>query len=466
MLEKTKKLIVCLFNTKVGVLTEKDGRLSFQYDQTTNVSPISVSMPVKEEPYNNNDTQKFFANLLPEGDPREKIAKFYNIKENLFPMLNAIGGECAGAISLYSEENYNKQNENNNNEISEFSREEFNEHIKGLPNRPLSVGNRVRLSLAGAQAKTAVLIKEKDFPVLYPYGEQHKFEIYNSDHIRIYKPSAVEFSTHIVKPPIKHLQDTVYNEFFCMLLAYDISREDGMDSFFVPRVTLYRDNDVECLFVQRYDRFFDEEEHRFKRLHQEDLCQVLSIYPEKKYQEDGGVSIKQCFKIIDENITFKIQAIDSILNIIIFNYLIGNCDAHGKNYSIIHNSRLHSSDDNQVFGNFYQFFQNNIISLAPFYDLMSTEIYDKASELGETQKMAMAIGGEYNSQKITLAHFERMAKELDMKPNYIIDKIQQMSSIIAPKAETLRLLLEEQNIISPVFKKIIQLIQDRVKLLK
>lgn len=466
MVEKIKKLIVCLFDKEVGTLTEANGRLSFQYNENAE-HPISVSMPIRQEAYNNNDTQKFFANLLPEGNPREKIAKFYNIKESLFPMLKEIGGECAGAISLYPETNHNIEVDKNQ-EAELFTRKEFNKHINSLPNRPLSIGNRIRLSLAGAQAKTAMLIKEEDFVKLYSNAVPYKFEIYGSDDIDIYRPSATEFSTHIVKPKIKGLRDTVYNELFCMLLAYNLF--DGKDNLVIPRVTLYRDNDTECLFVQRYDRYFysniNEPKDRFERLHQEDFCQVLSIYPEKKYQEDGGVSIKQCFGIVNQHITFKSESIDRMLNIIIFNYLIGNCDAHGKNFSIIHNSMLIPSMDSNLFGRFYHDLYGDVISLAPFYDLMSTEIYNSVDELGDTQKMAMSIGGEYDPKKITLAHFDRMVKELNIKPVYIRDKIKKMSSVIVDKAKSLRKELQQNDINSEIFEQIIKLIKERVKSLE
>lgn len=461
MATKLKKLIVCLFDKEVGILTKKNGRLSFQYNNDAEF-PISVSMPIRQESYSNNDTQKFFANLLPEGDPREKIAKFYNIKENLFPMLKEIGGECAGAISLYPEGDGIK--DETEKEAKLFTREEFNDHINKLPSRPLSIGNRVRLSLAGAQAKTAVLIKEEDFFKLYSSEDSHdKFEINKNDDIKIYRPSATEFSTHIVKPQIRDLRDTVYNELFCMLLAYNLF--DEKDNLAIPRVTLYKDGNTECLFVQRYDRYFYSNAARdeFKRLHQEDFCQVLSIYPEKKYQEDGGVSIKQCFKIIDEHITLKLNAVDRMLNIIIFNYLIGNCDAHGKNFSIIHNSIIAGSRFNQIFGRFNQTFSEDFTSLAPFYDLLSTEIYSNSSELGDAQRMAMAIGGEYDPKKITLAHFERIAKELNIKPIYILQKIKKMSDIIVKKAEVLKDNLNTNNIKSEIFDEIIELIRARVE---
>jgi len=425
----SKKLYVYLFDQKVGILTQEKGQLNFQYNENAKY-PISLAMPIRKESYKNNDTQKFFANLLPEGNQREKIAKFYGVKENPFPLLEKIGGECAGAISLYSEEL-----EIEETIPVEFLEQEFYKYIKNLPKKPLLSGENIRLSLAGAQVKGALLLDNWTLTSIL------------LEKIGIHKPTQKKFSTHIVKPPIENLEDTVFNELFCMLLANQLK-------IIVPRVHLYYTQDIPCLFVQRYDRYY-RDDTALKRLHQEDFNQISGIFPEKKYQEDGGVSIKQCSTIIKNHTTAAAQNMASFLEIIIFNYLIGNCDAHGKNFSLIHNAES-IEDSNQIIS--FHKFKNNNIALAPFYDLLSTEIY---TDLGN--KMAMKLGGEYNIKNIQRIHFEKMAEELNIRPKTVFLIIDSFSKVILPLAKDLKKVLNSINISSPIFNEIINLIESKVK---
>jgi len=470
-MKMNEELAVYLFGKEVGTLKRDNGYLTFQYNNKAKF-PISINLPIRKEPYDNEETQKFFANLLPEGTQREIIVKYYNIKEDLFSLLKQIGGECAGAISLYSKTNPIKEVKN----AKLFTKEEFNKHIKELPQKPLSIGNRVRISLAGAQAKTAVLIKDfenlyTDFKKKYKdykkenlknYKENYKVKIPKD--LKIYRPSKIEFSTHIIKPPISWLKDSIYNELFCMTLAYNLEHIVGKMSFFIPRAHLYKDKNIECLFVQRYDRYRDKEQWKLKeRLHQEDMCQVFSIFPEKKYQEDSGLSIKKIFSFIQKELDNSSNGMERFLNIIIFNFLIGNCDAHGKNFSILHNTFLCGyAPFNILFGKFC-IYKSDTYTLAPFYDLMSTEIY---LELGVNQTMAMSINNKYNPKNIRRIHFEKMAKELDIKPKYLLKLVDNIRENIVKEAVSLKKEFERQNIMSPVFNKIINLIRRRVKQIK
>lgn len=127
------------------------------------------------------------------------------------------------------------------------------------------VGKKVRLSLAGMQEKTAIFIKNN-------FNEDSKIVINNLEFI---KPNNTLISNYIIKPPIDDYENSIYNELFCMLLAKKIILT-------TPAVYLYRDNNLECLFINRYDRIqSNDNSNILKRLHQEDFCQILSIFPEK-----------------------------------------------------------------------------------------------------------------------------------------------------------------------------------------
>jgi serine/threonine-protein kinase HipA len=147
--------------------------------------------------------------------------------------------------------------------------------------------------------------------------------------------------------------------------------------------------DVAAYVVRRFDRIYHIKDRDIRRIHQEDFCQGMGV-SSKKYQKEGGPSIKKCFYFIknhqfDKKIFFQIL----LLKIVVFNFIIGNSDAHGKNFSFLH------TDGGLV--------------LSPLYDLVSTQAYDFLSV-----DMAMSIGGEYNPNNIDRNNFVNLAKELQI----------------------------------------------------
>ena len=114
--------------------------------------------------------------------------------------------------------------------------------------------------------------------------------------------------------------------------------------------------------AHRYDR------NGMRRIHQEDMCQALGILPENKYEEDGGPGIRNTAEVIRKFSSAPGEDMRRFAEIIVFNYIVGNCDSHGKNYSLLH------LDDGSV-------------RLAPFYDLLSTTVYEDIS-----RSLSMRIG--------------------------------------------------------------------------
>ncbi len=150
------------------------------------------------------------------------------------------------------------------------------------------------------------------------------------------------------------------NEFFCMTLAKAV----GLKVSAVDRRTV---GDKPCLIVQRYDRTVGAD-GAVTRLHQEDFCQALGFPPEHKYQQEGGPLLRDCLALLREWSTTPVLDIRDFLDGQIFNVLIGNADAHGKNYSM-----LYSGGQRR---------------LAPFYDLVCTLAWPELSK-----RPAMKIGG-------------------------------------------------------------------------
>ncbi|MFA4944936.1 MAG: type II toxin-antitoxin system HipA family toxin [Lentisphaeria bacterium] len=356
-----KRLIVYLNGERVGALDEDDsGLLEFRYASEwtgrSDAMPLSRSLPLQSEPFRGKHARPFFAGILPDEGPRQQIAAILGISErNDFAMLERIGGECAGAVSLLPEDAPSPTV--GETRVRELSERELEEIVTELPRRPLMAGREgLRLSLAGSQSKLPVLIREAT--IALPLGNTP--------------------STHIIKPEPERFPGLVANEVLCMTLA----RAVGLN---VPPVSNRPVGNKPCIVVQRYDRFIDAN-GSVTRVHQEDFCQALGFPPERKYQQEGGPLLRDCIGLLREWSTVAALDIRDFLDGLVFNVLIGNADAHGKNYSI-----LYRKGDRRI---------------APFYDLVCTLAWP---ELSKTP--AMKIGKSESIETITPAHWQKMAQE-------------------------------------------------------
>ena len=135
--------------------------------------------------------------------------------------------------------------------------------------------------------------------------------------------------------------------------------------------TVHRVLDRSFLLVERYDRLIDAQGHR-QRLHQEDFCQALGVVPEMKYQNEGGPDLTQCFDLVRRATRPSAPQVLRLFDCVIFNALIGNHDAHAKNFSLLYSGKPPV--------------------LAPLYDTLSTAVYPT-----QTPKMAMKMRGNRKS---------------------------------------------------------------------
>ncbi|MEE9451685.1 MAG: type II toxin-antitoxin system HipA family toxin [Gammaproteobacteria bacterium] len=361
-----RTLDVYLDHSLVGHLgQDQSGQMIFHYDaewlQHPQAVPLSWSLPLRQAPFTQKECRSFFAGILPEEADREVIARIFGISaRNDYAMLEQIGGECAGAVTLLptgtdltkSAYEYRSLNETN-----------LAKALRQLPRHPLLAGEpNLRLSLAGVQHKIAVYIDENG---------------------RISLPLGNAPSTHILKPAIERFPNLVSNELLCLDLAKSIG---------IPTVlaTTGFANDIEYLLVERYDRIKDDKEKYPIRRHQEDFCQALGIPPERKYQSEGGPSLKDCFTLLREASSLPAIDLQNLLNTVIFNVIVGNHDAHGKNFSLL----------------FDTMDGNTSVRLAPAYDIVSTVYYPEL-----TPKMAMKLGKEYGSSHLVRKNIERFATD-------------------------------------------------------
>lgn len=352
---KKKQLSVRLHGKPIGVLEQlPTGKMVFVYN-TSAKEPISYSMPITDKAYQHAHCEAYFGGLLPESDTVKKIiARQYGISaNNIFFLLKAIGHDCAGAISFYEMDAPIVAKHSVKLDGKIINENSFYDHIKALPQKPLFLGfDDLRLSLAGVQDKAAVCVI--DNKILLP---QHDCP-----------------TTHILKPENPAFEHLCENEFICMHLANTIG-------LMVAPVDLKHVKDIAYLLIKRFDRIISN--NTIIRIHQEDFCQALAVNSTKKYQNEGGPGLQNCFDLL-MNTTQPVIARNHLASAIVYNFLIGNCDAHGKNFSLLH----HNSEN---------------ITLSPLYDLVSTIFYSALST-----KMAMKIGDEYKIERINLSQWEKL----------------------------------------------------------
>lgn len=404
-------LDVYLNQDLAGQLEERRGKLLFTYQQewleSDRFIPLSVTMSPTGNTFPDEVTRPFFENLLPEGEIRAMIAKLKQLSErNTFGLLGEIGGDCAGAISLSPQGEKPRSDEG----YAPLPDERLAEVLAGMAQRPLLViDEELRLSLAGAQNK---------LPLHYD-GKQLSL------------PRGGAPSSHILKPRARGFEHMPANEHFCMQLA-------GTLGLPVPASTILRKAEPLYL-VERYDRA-RAPDGALTRIHQIDFCQALNLPSRKKYEREGGPSLALCFEVITK---FSSQPARDRLNLIswaIFNYLVGNADAHAKDLSLL--------------------ITREGVALAPFYDLVSTAAYREL-----TDKLALRIGGENRPEWIRKRHWAGLAEISGTNPRIVWLQIEKLAGTIARRAhDTLQALALDKGE-SEVVEKILAVIAARVALL-
>jgi serine/threonine-protein kinase HipA len=354
------------------VRVDDNGRLSFAYDATwctrDDRFPVSLTLPLASHEYIGGPAHTFFANLLPEGAVRQAICARLGISpDNDFALLRAIGGECAGALSLIDPAQPPA-------DPDEFSYEELqNERLQDLVADdaiPLLIGgSTTRLSLAGAQDKLPVALFD---------GKLHL-------------PLNAAPSTHILKLPNPRYPHLPANEAFALGLAHHLGFE-------VARGELFAVTDPPSLLVTRYDRIPSEDPWPARRLHQEDLCQATGLPPAKKYETEGGLTLVRAITVIRDNVDRPLVDVPRVIEWQAYNLILGNSDGHAKNLSVIY------SDDG--------------LKLAPLYDLVSTRQYKRLD-----RKLAMGVGGRQNPDEIGRAEWIKLSGELRISERVVIDLV-------------------------------------------
>jgi len=364
----------------VGTLDRhKKGRVVFQYSQDwigKESLPVSLSLPCRKEKFAPALSTAFFENLLPESNTRTVLAFNRRFdKKDTFAFLENFGEDCAGALSILPEDQEPDFTPGQYENITRELIETLDKILRDPGKYKLYPEMKhAKLSLAGAQDKLPVYIKGAQFYLPKNSGSA---------------------TTHIIKPVNAGFTDIPRNEAFCMELAQ-------RSGFLIPDSKIMKVGGHELFVVDRYDR--QEINKEIVRIHQEDFCQAMGYPAERKYQETGGPGFIECRELIDEYLSNQ-GATNRLLFIrmMAFNYIIGNHDAHAKNFSILHNKGF---------------------ELAPFYDLVSTRVYPLDN------KFAMAIGQTFRLDRIKEHSFKIFAKDMNIRPKLLTSLVNEVCEAV------------------------------------
>lgn len=404
-------LCVFLHDCRVGKLTcdRRTQAFEFRYDddylRSTGACELSQSLPLSDRSFDALTSKVFFENLLPPDVVRRRLEKIIHVShDNIFGYLKALGGECAGAVSFYEE---GVIPETSDKRLMPLSTAEADELMKILPRRPLLADkiDGYRISGAGAQDKLLARL--------------------DGNHISL--PLYGAASTHIVKPPMTRFAETVANECFCQKLADKVGLSAAESGFLdLPSAT--------CYWTKRFDRVQDLEDVR--RLHQEDFCQMMGCPSEQKYESEGGPSLVRCLRFLRTS-RLGASGMLQFLDYTLFNFLIGNADAHGKNYAIL--------------------YQGPKVVVAPLYDLMCTSAYP---DLGD--RPAMTIGGANTLNEVRREHFLHLAEKADISPRLVFDRLESLVERIDAAASALAEELSDSGHPSDIYATIADVIRESI----
>ncbi|MEP3279926.1 MAG: type II toxin-antitoxin system HipA family toxin [Stappiaceae bacterium] len=371
----------------VGQLDRQaSGAIDFQYDRSwlewQHTMPVSLSLPLREDRYIGDPVLAVFDNLLPDTDViRRRVAEKKGAGGiDAFSLLSVVGRDCVGALQFLPEGE-------DPGPVGTLSGEELNEAdaadlINNLAQAPLGLSrdDEFRISVAGAQEKTALLRKDGQW----------------------LKPTGTTPTTHILKPQIGQLPigvdltDSVENEHFCLQLLKGF----GLD---VADSAIAHFGDRPVLVVERFDRSWTQDD-RLIRLPQEDCCQALSVPVTRKYQSDGGPGILKILELLQGSDMPAEDRIAFMKAQILF-WLIGATDGHAKNFSLFLTP-----------GGRYR--------MTPLYDVISVQpSFDRDQIKQQAMRLAMSVGDNkhYRLDKMAARHFEQTAKKAGLNQGAVPD---------------------------------------------
>jgi serine/threonine-protein kinase HipA len=351
------ELSVWLYGDRVATIDRHRGKPRMVYTDDAmkryelGTPLLSLSLPISERRYPQGIVRPFIDGLLPEGESRKSIARDVGVRpDDTYGLIRELGRDCAGAVVIQPADEPAPPTPNTLT-ADALTPDDVAALVENLRSAPLGAGGRVRVSLAGVQEKLLL--------TRMPDGTWGR-------------PVDGTPSTHILKPEIAAYPKTVENEAFCMRIAQNLELD-------VAAVETTEMAKRKLIVVERFDRSVSAD-GAVARIHQEDFCQAMGVRPDTKYEEDGGPSLQRIAGILQ-----SVAAPDSLerfLQAVTLNVLIGNGDAHAKNFSLLHHA-------------------SGALTLTPLYDLMCTLHYGD-------NRLAMYIDTVQKIDRVTAA---RVANE-------------------------------------------------------
>lgn len=392
-------LRVFLHDSEVGLLfKDPSGAISFKYADSwiarENAVPVSLSLPLRVDPFKGAQVLAVFDNLLPDAENlRRAVAEKVGAQGiDAYSLLSSIGRDCVGALQFIPEGGDMATGEVLSGEILE--EQQIEDLLNNLVRTPLGLDGRTefRISIAGAQEKTALL--------------RHKGHWM--------KPHGITPTSHILKnqmgklPNGMDLSNSVENEFYCLKLL-------GAFGLPVNSAEIMRFGSRTALVVERFDRKWASAD-RLIRLPQEDCCQALSCPPGLKYQNSGGPGMVQILNLLKGG-DVPLEDQRTFLKAQVLFWLIGATDGHAKNFSVFLGPR----------GRF---------RMTPLYDVLSAQpSLDQHQITWKDIKLAMSVGDSrhYRLDEIEGRHFVQTAKRARLPETLVFEILSEISELV-PKA--------------------------------
>ena len=409
-----KELIAILDGQETGrVVRDAHGRLSFTYNEdwrtADNAYPLSISMPLALAQHGNDKIDPFLWGLLPDNEMvlGQWARKFHVSARNAFSLLGAVGEDCAGAVQFVQPERLDAVLGQQPPKIEWLDEADIALRLRTLRQDhsawriPRDTG---QFSLAGAQPKTALLFEDGRWGV----------------------PSGRVPTTHIFKPPTGAFDGHAENEHFCLELA----RALGLP---VVDSKIMHFQDEVAIVVERYDRIRTPD--GLRRVHQEDICQALAIPPTHKYQNEGGPGISDIVELLRTYSGNVVEDIATFIDSIAYNWLIVGTDAHAKNYAVLIGAA-------------------GRVRLAPLYDLASVLPYPEIDI--QRVKFSMKIGDEYRFRDIHARQWRKMAQEVRLDPNKLIQRVNEFAAQLADHAADIGRRMREEGIDHPLIPRLVE----------
>ena len=366
------RLIVWWDQGVVGTLAlNRSGAMHFVYDagwlDDAACPALSQALPKQAAPFDDALCKAVFGGLLPEEGQRTAIARALDISaNNPFRLLAALGGDVAGALAFLPEGQSPPAPLANAAPLRPLSDAELSATLDRLPYAPMLAGEGLaRLSLAGAQSKLPVLLIDDSIAL----------------------PDDATPSTHLIKPEPDRFAGLAANEGFCLALA----RVIGLDTAHAQWRSVAQ---KPFLLVTRYDRETGAD-GRTVRLHQEDFAQALGVPSNRKYATEGGPVFKDAFALVRRATTRPAREVLKLVDAALFNVIIGNADAHAKNFSLLRQ-------------------RTGEIVLAPLYDLVATHMWP-----GLSKRFAMKFCGASTLEEIDSEAMARYADDASLTRAFI-----------------------------------------------